>query len=149
MKTTAFVLALLTSEASAISLDRPHQDELLEFRPHTDGRTPWYKAVPKKEADPDYPINYVVPSYGADQEITATQNSQATAEKQVGHKLQATFEKPKGFKKDYVVPNFGADHDLITLNNNLDNAEKAAGHKIDAKSFTTVPKYPVDYDVSY
>jgi len=63
--------------------------------------------------------------------------------------LQATFEKPKGFKKDYVVPNFGADHDLITLNKNLENAEKAAGHKIDAASFTTKPKYPVDYDVSY
>jgi hypothetical protein len=66
MKTSTFVIAALTSNASSLNVERPYSNELLEYRPYTNGDTPWYKTSPKKAADPDYPINYAVPDYGVD-----------------------------------------------------------------------------------
>jgi len=74
MKTCALVLSLLFADASA----RPFYNELvgsseqLEFRPYTNGDTPWYKTSPKAPAPPDYPINYKVPDFGVDQDVVST-----------------------------------------------------------------------------
>lgn len=64
--------------------------------------------------------------------------------------MHATFEKPKrGYPIDYKVPNFGADEDISTTHNNIDEAEKSTGKKINIAQFTTMPDYPINYDVSY
>ena len=47
MKTSAFVIAALTSNTSAFGVDRPFSNELLQYRPYTNGDTPWYKTSPK------------------------------------------------------------------------------------------------------
>ena len=115
MKTCALVLALFLADAQA----RPYLNELLgseeqlEFRPYTNGDTPWYKTSPKAPAGPDYPINYKVNDFGVDQDIMGTKASESAAETITGRELHATFEKPKrGYPIDYKVPNFGADEDV-------------------------------------
>jgi len=63
--------------------------------------------------------------------------------------LTASFKKPVEPPRDYVVPNFGEDEDMKVTKKNTENAEKTAGKKIDTKALTTLPTYPINYDVSY
>jgi hypothetical protein len=59
-KTSAMVLAALMSTTSAI-----------QYRPYTDGRTPWYVTSPSLPAT-DFPHNYPVPNFGPDHDIKFT-----------------------------------------------------------------------------
>ena len=64
--------------------------------------------------------------------------------------MHATFEKPKrGYPINYAVPNFGADEDVANTHKNIDEAEKSTGKKLNLQQFTTMPDYPINYDVSY
>jgi hypothetical protein len=92
MKTSALVLSLFLANASAINA-APFYNEMLEstqqleFRPFTNGDTPWYKTSPKEPEGPSYPINYKVNDFGVDQDIIGTSDSKAQAEATIGHKL--------------------------------------------------------------
>ena len=55
------------------------------YRPHTDGKTPWYKTSPK-EPSTEFPHDYFVPSFGADPEIAATKQHEAAAAAKLGKK---------------------------------------------------------------
>lgn len=64
--------------------------------------------------------------------------------------MNATFKKPeRGYPINYSVPNFGADEEISTTNNNINEAEKSTGKKLNIAQFTTMPDYPINYDVSY
>jgi len=57
------------------------------MRPYA-GTAPWYKTASTATwVDPDWDVNYVVPNFGVDTDIIATQNHIAKAEEKLGHKL--------------------------------------------------------------
>jgi len=61
--------------------------------------------------------------------------------------MQASFEKPKGFKKDYFVPNFGPqDYDVTDTQGHIAATEAQLGHVMSA-SFKTPKGNPKDYFV--
>ena len=61
--------------------------------------------------------------------------------------MQASFEKPKGFKKDYFVPNFGPqDYDVADTQGHIAATEAQLGHTMSA-SFKTPKGNPKDYFV--
>lgn len=69
------------------------------------------------------------------------------AEKKLKHKMEASFEKPKGFKKDYFVPNFGEqDVNIADTQAHIAQSETALGHVMEA-SFKTPKGHPKDYFV--
>ena len=96
----------------------------VQYRPYTDGRTPWYKKYPREPKE-EHPVNYFVPDFGVDEDIQNTHNHLAGAEKSLGHKWEhASFKAPKGPPRDYFVPNFGVDHDIQTTHDNLEEAQQ-------------------------
>ncbi len=54
----------------------------------------------------------------------------ATAEKELGHKLKASFKKPASHPINYFVPNFGQDSDIKETLASLKVAEKEHKHKL-------------------
>jgi hypothetical protein len=82
----------------------------------TDSQAPWCKDSLASHASwekPDWDIDYVVPNYGRDTDISTTQENLAEAEKSLDYKMQASFKPPKrGYDIDYPVPNFGRDDDI-------------------------------------
>ena len=78
-------------------------------------------------------MNYAVPSYGADPEISGTISNAKLAEKQVGHKWNPPkpgYVAPLDHPIDYKVPNFGAkDQDILDFEIALAAAEKMHKHK--------------------
>jgi hypothetical protein len=78
-------------------------------------------------------MNYKVPSYGEDPEISGTISNAALAEKQVGHKWNPPkpgYVAPPDHPMDYKVPNFGAkDQDILDFEVALAAAEKMHKHK--------------------
>jgi len=103
MKTSIFILALFLNEEVSAA----------QFRPYTNGRTPWY-STPKKAPEVGFPHDYFVPNFGLDHvDVVGTGASKDLAEKSTGHKWQkASFKADKGFNKDYFVPNFGIDREI-------------------------------------
>ena len=91
----SIVIALLCYNAQAIK--RPQYNELLEYRPYVNGRTPWYKTVPERE--PDHPYNYKVPNFGVDRNIEDTLKHAAAAEHRLKHKFNAAQ-----YEANYVKP---------------------------------------------
>lgn len=94
-----------------VNLDR---EPLLSWNPITRG--------PKNE-DADYregkkrkghPINYFVPDFGVDKEITSTLDSSAMSERNLNTTWTPILKKdlPKPPPKDYFVPDFGLDEDI-------------------------------------
>jgi hypothetical protein len=83
----------------------------LAYRPYTDGRTPWYKTTPK-EPEPDFPHDYKVPSFGADQDMTHTVQALAWAEKKHKRKLKIPKKAPK--QPEIKQLNLGQDSDIKT-----------------------------------
>ena len=74
MKTSIFILALfLSEEVSAV-----------QFRPYTNGRTPWYTSPPKAP-EVGFKHDYFVPNFGLDHDVLGTTNSKNTAEAITGH----------------------------------------------------------------
>ena len=118
----SIVITLLLSSASAIA-----------YRPYVDGRTPWYKTMPREHAV-EYPRDYYVPSYGVDREITASLANTHNSEIRHKHKMHLKKHKKhsdeeEDVPKDYKVPNFGMDHDIISTHKHMADAEKRIGHK--------------------
>merc|ERR1712086_325951 len=104
MKATIFtIVALMAQNINAI-----------QYRP-TEGSVPWHiEQTGPTWRDPKWPVNYVVPNFGKDQEIIKTEKSISEVEKAMDHKLAATFDKPKAPPREYLVPNFGLDHEIVT-----------------------------------
>jgi hypothetical protein len=93
------------------------------------GKHPWCKpASVGLNADPEYPIDYHVPSFGADPDMANTARHLKSAEGSVGQEMQASFRKPKGHPVDYKVPDFGVDRDIIIAQGNIAQSEKNLKH---------------------
>ena len=82
-----------------------------------------------------HPMDYPVPSFGADPDMETTHNSIAMSEERLGHKIvmgtdesKAQWENP-ATKVDY---NFAPalDHDIVVTHTNLGNAEAALGERM-------------------
>ena len=100
-----------------------------KYRP-TPGSTPWYKMAKESTWEkPDWNVNYPVPNFGQDTDIKASLKHTATAEADLGHKMQSTFKKPKGPPMDYFVPNFGPDADVKLTQDHITETESDLGHK--------------------
>jgi|TARA_B110000285_G_scaffold223134_1_gene278251 hypothetical protein len=70
----------------------------------------------------------VVPNFGPDRDdVLVTQKNLAKVEKEMGAKLNATFDAPKPPPRDYYVPNFGADIDVKLTTLNIGEAEAEHG----------------------
>ena len=105
-----FIIALATlSIASALKVER---DPLLTWAP-----------TPSK--DP-FDMNYFVPHFGEDGDISNTKASAATAEAKLGHVWNpaAPGDPPP---TDYFVPHFGTDQDVKDSLGNLATQEKLHG----------------------
>ena len=91
------------------------------FRP-LPGTAPWYRSVADLEENkPEYPINYFVPSFGADEEIKFKPkvfSSMPWVEKN---------KRPKPHPIDYFVPNFGLDQDILDAQASIAAEEKIHG----------------------
>ena len=83
----------------------------------------WAPTPPKAEFD----MNYFVPHFGEDHEITETKKSGADAEKRLGHFWDVLAPKPDDPKRDYFVPHFGVDSDIAASLKNLKDQEAAHG----------------------
>ena len=79
---------------------------------------------PKKKKG--YPMNYVVPNFGVDQEIKDHDANIAIVEKELGH-VFTPKEAEDGPAKDYKVPNFGVDQDIKDATENISSAESTLG----------------------
>ena len=70
--------------------------------------------------DRGYPINYSVPSFGADPEITASQQNLIKVEKQMGHQIKMRTNKEVMDEWGMIryetrpVPDFGVDSDILS-----------------------------------
>ena len=88
------------------------------------------------EGPKGYPMDYPVPSFGADPDIEATANSIAVMEDYYKHKIIMGTDKSKAQwanpAKD-VDYNFAPelDHDMIVTHTNLVNAERELGERMD------------------
>jgi hypothetical protein len=89
------------------------QASAVQFRPYTDGRSPWYKKASRPDPTP-FPHGYKVPSFGDDVDMAATKNHLAAAEKRLKHKYdpKAYHGPPLAPVVDYKVPSFGTDSDV-------------------------------------
>ena len=77
-KSSMSLLALSLADVKALKA---------QFRPY-DGTAPWYKMASHATwVDPDWDVGYVVPNFGVDQDIIATQAHIAKAEDKLNHKL--------------------------------------------------------------
>lgn len=54
--------------------------EAIQYRPYTNGTTPWYRTTPKVQPD-SFPVNYPVADFGREKNIIETENSIKVAEK--------------------------------------------------------------------
>ena len=136
----------LGDNVSAIKY-RPSDDEHVQFRPYTSGRTPWYKSPPK-EPKVEFPHDYFVANFGQDQDVIQTQGHIAAQEKRLGIKYDsATFKKAPG-PPDNRRHNFGdQDRDVLVTQKNINNAEAGLGHVM-AASFKPAPVgHPENYFV--
>lgn len=61
-----------------------------------------------------------------------TMKNLALAEKELGHKMKASFKKPASHPMNYFVPNFGQDSDIKETFKSLKAAEKENKHKLKA-----------------
>ena len=130
-------LALCTSSAVAI-----------KYRPYP-GTVPWGSAADLPEwLDPeDHPVNYDVPNFGEDNEITYTKKNLAYAEEYHKHEMQASFDTPDGPPRNYFIPHFGEDTEIKYTKKNIADAEKALGHEYDTSPAPDAP--PRDYFVPH
>ena len=81
-----------------------------------------------------YDIDYVVPNFGVDPEVSNVASSIAETEKFMGQKFNLPDEDSQKlpYKVGYTVPNFGADHDILNVKDAISNAQ-------DKLSYTWTP----------
>ena len=104
MKQISMAVAALISGATAIK-----RDPLLTWAP-----------TPPKS---DHPMNYFVPHFGEDKEISSTKSNIAAAERKFGIQID-TSAPPKDPPRNYFVPNFGEDAEITYTKKNIAAAEK-------------------------
>ena len=73
-------------------------------------------------------MNYKVPNFGPDEEISAAQSHLANTEKKLKHKLdwdriKAEAKAAKTKSPNLVLPDFGMDHDIKDTQKNLKETE--------------------------
>lgn len=90
------------------------------------------------EAPKGHPVDYPVPSFGADPDIEATHNNIAMEEERLNHKIVMGTDESKAQWKNPakdVDYNFAPalDHDMIVTHNNLENAEATLGERMDVQ----------------
>ena len=146
-KTSLMVLALFLGDNVSAIRYAPEDDTHVQFRPYTNGRTPWYKSPPK-EPKVEFKHDYFVPNFGVDQDVIHTQAHIAQQEKRLGIKYDsATFKKAPG-PPDIRRANFGDfDREIAITHKNMGAAEAKLGHVMTA-SFKPAPVgYAQDYFV--
>ena len=134
----SLAVACLVGESAAI-----------KFRP-PEGSVPWHEEAKKPEFThpEDHDIDYFVPNFGEDNEITTSKKNMAKAEEDLKHKMFATFEPKKNPWDDYTVPHFGEDQDIKDSKHNLYAAEKQFNHELMA-SFDPPDDPPRNYFVPH
>ena len=86
----------------------------IKYRPPA-GSNPWHLdagAINDKATETDYPVDYVVPNFGKDEEIARIQSLYTAHPKNKDWKFVAKKDRPDEPKRDYFVPNFGVDEDI-------------------------------------
>lgn len=79
----------------------------------------------------DHPMDYKVPYYGVDEDVTTTQNNMGNAEQKLGQKMSADFGlKDDGIPRGYKVLDLGVSDEILSTQSNLKNTEKALKHKL-------------------
>lgn len=78
-----------------------------------------------------YDIDYFVPNFGVDPEVSNVASSIAETEKLMGQKFNLPDEDSQKlpYKVNYSVPNFGADHDIVNIKNAISQTEAKLDHK--------------------
>jgi hypothetical protein len=113
----------------------------IKYRPYP-GSVPWGGDADKPEwEDPkDHKVNYFVPNFGKDSDIKTSFKNMATAEEELGHVLEASFDPPKEPKRNYFVPHFGEDTEIKYTKANIAAAEKKYNHEYDTSAPPADPK---------
>merc|ERR1719240_97634 len=109
MKTAILSLATITF-ASAVNIER---EPLLTWAP-----------TPKADA---FNMNYGVPHFGEDHDVTETKKSAADAEAKLGHFWDVLAPSPDPPKRNYFVPNFGIDADIVDSMKHMKDQEAVHG----------------------
>ena len=87
-----------------------------------------------KTKDRGYKIDYFVPHFGEDDEISNSKKDLALVENIMGHKLDIKAGKGPKVKRGYFVPHFGEDPEITATKQNLASAEKDLGHELEIDS---------------
>jgi len=100
-----------------------------------------------------HPMNYPVPSFGADPDMANTKTNLANSESKLSHTWivsKKDLDKKPAYPTDYYVPNFGQDTDVKNSLGHLSAAETNLKHKwnVAPKKLRAKP-WPVDYFVPH
>ena len=91
---------------------------------------PWHNDTKTSQSSwvkPDWEVDYFVPDFGLDQDISDSLAHTEYAEAKAGRKMTSSFKKPKGPPLDYYVPDFGIDQDILDTRENIHEAEHKYG----------------------
>jgi hypothetical protein len=81
------------------------------------------------EGTAPYPVDYVVPNWGQDEDVKSTLAFAQAAETEEGVTWTPSAA-PATPKRGYFVPNFGVDHDVVDSIKNLAATETVLKHKL-------------------
>ena len=96
------------------------------------------------EGTAPYPVDYVVPNWGQDEDVKSTLAFAQAAESEEGITWVPSAA-PATPKRGYFVPNFGVDHDIVDSASSLAATEGVLKHKLvipksERPKGSTVPK---------
>jgi hypothetical protein len=94
-----------------------------------------FSEYPLPKSPLGYKIDYFVPNFGVDPEVSNVAASLSETEKLMGQKFNLPDEdsqKPS-YKTGYFVPNFGEDHDIANIKEATSAAEEKVDHKWNPK----------------
>jgi hypothetical protein len=96
-----------------------------------------------KHLEPEYPVDYAVPNFGADPEVDSTKNSLKIAERMHNHEWvwDKNFKKRHEVRADDVLYNDqpSLDRDIIDSQHNLHNTESKFGHTYQLSQLNSDP----------
>ena len=123
-KTTTGLVALtiLSDEVLAMKL---------KYRPLA-GTAPWHKdAEANSWVKPTWDVDYFVPNFGVDPEVSNIAASIAETEKLMGKTFDLPSEESQkpAYKTGYTVPNFGTDHDILNVKDAISKTEAKLDYK--------------------
>ena len=119
-----FLLAI--AAASAVRVMNDPNLNTYDDRTHLTGHYPGEGAAPFGDG---FPIDYFVPNFGVDSDVSSVAQSVDEAETELKHKPVWGAAPPAPHPVDYFVPNFGVDHEILSMQQNLKMAEESTEHK--------------------